>query len=285
MSVYEVVARNYSAAHENRIHSDEVAREMGFKGALVPGVAVFGHLTYPMAQRFGEDWLGQAQCSVKFLKPAYHDDKLSITTVEDNGRFHIRCQNADGELLATLDASGPEAQSAPEDQSVFAGPHKHSDRPDMTWDTVVVNEPFPQWHLQMTEDGNRTYTEQIADPFEGEYFYYSGAGDDLDNTMTKAFTLAPGSSLTAMVNVQIEVDWDYAYLVVSTDGGANWANVDQSVHEYRSQRPDYPILLRWHSGVRYAYLFGRRLGQSANVHVQRLFRYVIHRAPVLRSTG
>ncbi len=164
MSVYEVVARNYSAAHENRIHSDEVAREMGFKGALVPGVAVFGHLTYPMAQRFGEDWLGQAQCSVKFLKPAYHDDKLSITTVEDNGRFHIRCQNADGELLATLDASGPEAQPAPEDQSVFAGPHKHSDRPDMTWDTVVVNEPFPQWHLQMTEDGNRTYTEQIADP-------------------------------------------------------------------------------------------------------------------------
>jgi immune inhibitor A len=68
-------------------------------------------------------------------------------------------------------------------------------------------------------------TEQIADPYSGDYFYYSGAGNDLDNTMDKAFNLAAGSSLSAKVNVQIELDWDYAYLVVSTDGGATWQNV------------------------------------------------------------
>ena len=66
---------------------------------------------------------------------------------------------------------------------------------------------------------------EIAAPYSGEYFYYSGADDNLDNMMSKAVTLGAGSELTAMANVQIEVDWDYAYLVVSTDGGATWEEV------------------------------------------------------------
>jgi immune inhibitor A len=72
---------------------------------------------------------------------------------------------------------------------------------------------------------DKPVTEQIADPYEGEYFYYSGSGNDLDNLMYNTYTLAAGSSLSAMANVQIEIDWDYAYLVVSTDGGATWDNV------------------------------------------------------------
>ncbi|GAH47467.1 unnamed protein product, partial [marine sediment metagenome] len=71
----------------------------------------------------------------------------------------------------------------------------------------------------------KAVTEQIADPYEGSYFYYSGSGNDLDNWMYKSFTLGAGSSLTAKANVQIEMDWDYAYLVASTDGGATWDNV------------------------------------------------------------
>ncbi len=72
-------------------------------------------------------------------------------------------------------------------------------------------------------------TEVIADPFEGDFFYYSGAGNNLDNWMTKSFTLGAGSSFAAKANVQIEVDWDYAYLVVSTDGGTTWTNVETNL--------------------------------------------------------
>jgi immune inhibitor A len=68
-------------------------------------------------------------------------------------------------------------------------------------------------------------TEQIAEPYSGSYFYYSGAGNDLSNWMTKSFDLAPASTLTARVNYDIEMDWDYASLVVSTDGGFTWTNV------------------------------------------------------------
>lgn len=69
-------------------------------------------------------------------------------------------------------------------------------------------------------------TEQIAEPVSGEYFYYSGAGNNLDNWMVRSFNLPAGASLSAKVNFEIELDWDYAYLVVSTDGGASWTSVE-----------------------------------------------------------
>ena len=69
-------------------------------------------------------------------------------------------------------------------------------------------------------------TEDIGGPYAGEYYYYSGAGDDLDDMMYKAFSLTAGATLKAMVRYQIESDWDYAYVVVSTDGGATWQSVE-----------------------------------------------------------
>ena len=71
----------------------------------------------------------------------------------------------------------------------------------------------------------KTVVTELATPYEGSKLFYSGSGNNLDNSMYKSFNLAPGSSLSAKVNFDIELDWDYAYLVVSTDGGANWTNV------------------------------------------------------------
>jgi len=69
----------------------------------------------------------------------------------------------------------------------------------------------------------------IGSPFEGEYYYYSGAGHYLDNFMYKSFDLAAESTLTAKVKYNIELDWDYAYLVASTDGGATWTGLETNL--------------------------------------------------------
>ncbi|ABC80604.1 immune inhibitor A domain-containing protein [Anaeromyxobacter dehalogenans] len=63
----------------------------------------------------------------------------------------------------------------------------------------------------------------IGTPYAGSSFYYSGAGDGLDQWMYRAMTLPAGATLSAKVRYDIELDWDYAYLVASTDGGATWA--------------------------------------------------------------
>jgi len=65
----------------------------------------------------------------------------------------------------------------------------------------------------------------FADPYEGSYFYFSGSANNLNNRMTKAFTLGAGATLTAKVNYGIEVAYDYANVIVSTDGGATWTTV------------------------------------------------------------
>jgi immune inhibitor A len=62
-------------------------------------------------------------------------------------------------------------------------------------------------------------------PYAGSTFYFSGSGDNEYYTMYKSVNLAAGSHLTAQVRFNIEPDWDYAYVVVSTNGGTTWTGV------------------------------------------------------------
>lgn len=69
----------------------------------------------------------------------------------------------------------------------------------------------------------------ISTPFEGDYFYYSGSGDNLDNFMYKEIPSSSGEIITAKVKYDIELDWDYAYLVVSYDNGSTWIPLETNL--------------------------------------------------------
>jgi len=94
---------------------------------------------------------------------------------------------------------------------------------ELTLGPVEHQSTQPQALLVNLPDKTVSWT--VAAPYAGTYFYYSGQGDNLRNKMTKAFTLPAGAQLTAMVNYQIEKGYDYANLIVSTDGGATWNTV------------------------------------------------------------
>jgi immune inhibitor A len=69
----------------------------------------------------------------------------------------------------------------------------------------------------------------VGSPYAGSYYYYSGAGDNLNSFMYKSLNLPAGSTLAAKVKYSIELDWDYAYLVYSTDGGATWTSIQTTL--------------------------------------------------------
>lgn len=69
----------------------------------------------------------------------------------------------------------------------------------------------------------------VGDPFEGDFFYHSGSGNDLDHNMTRPITLGAGPvSLSFQANYHIEACWDYAYVEVSTDGGTTFEPIETS---------------------------------------------------------
>lgn len=58
----------------------------------------------------------------------------------------------------------------------------------------------------------------------GDWFWYSNRGDTSDLTLTRAFDLTTVAQATLTYNAwyQIEEGWDYAYVMISLDGGASW---------------------------------------------------------------
>ena len=56
----------------------------------------------------------------------------------------------------------------------------------------------------------------VGDPYSGTHQYYSGSGNNLDNSMTRQVTLPAGApSLSAKIKYNIELDWDYGYVTVN----------------------------------------------------------------------
>jgi acyl dehydratase len=75
---HHVRARNAATASENKIHDDTVARRYGFAGGLVPGITVFGYLTRPVVETWGQDWLERGWMEARFHRPIYDGDDVSV---------------------------------------------------------------------------------------------------------------------------------------------------------------------------------------------------------------
>jgi hypothetical protein len=77
---------------------------------------------------------------------------------------------------------------------------------------------------QISFTGNEFTSILPVDPFSGSYAWWSNRVDNSDTTLTRAFDLSAVATATLRFQAwyDIEADWDYAYVVVSTDGGITW---------------------------------------------------------------
>lgn len=74
-------------------------------------------------------------------------------------------------------------------------------------------------------DFSRTTTPFPVDGSDANY-YYSGKGDDLDQSMSRPFSAAGATPISFRANWDIETDWDYAYLEAQVAG--TWRPVSTS---------------------------------------------------------
>lgn len=70
-------------------------------------------------------------------------------------------------------------------------------------------------------------TNVLNTPAEGEFEYFGGKGDEVDNKMVTTVDLTEAKDATLDFDAwyNIEQDWDFAMVQVSTDGGDTWASL------------------------------------------------------------
>lgn len=95
---------------DNRIHSDELAREYGFTGALVPGVTISCYLIQPAVQAWGLHWLERGAVHAAIKAPVYdqHDFRVDVEPQASADRYQAQLVS-DDRLCATAEVWLPEA--------------------------------------------------------------------------------------------------------------------------------------------------------------------------------
>ena len=102
---YDAVAVNLDPEADNRIHDDDVARQYGFAGALVPGVELFALATAPYVQAWGEAFLAAGRLDIRFRKPVYDGERLGVRGVEE-----LVLAGPDGTVRSTGSVAPPAPQ-------------------------------------------------------------------------------------------------------------------------------------------------------------------------------
>ena len=160
MNVHHAVARNYSEESENRIHSDGAARTFGFDAALVPGVAVFGHMTRPLVESLGAAWLGGYSADVRLIKPTYDGDELAIEHSEEAGEHLVRCTGR-GVLIAEMRSRAE--VPAVEAMAAVPGGSPVDGKPEIAWDLIHVGEAFPAFRWSPDLEEQALYAGHVND--------------------------------------------------------------------------------------------------------------------------
>jgi immune inhibitor A len=76
-----------------------------------------------------------------------------------------------------------------------------------------------------------TGTQQVslvgAEPHSGQYFWWGNRGDSMDTRITRELDLTGlgKATLSYWVWFDIEKNWDYGYVEVSSDGGSHWTSL------------------------------------------------------------
>ena len=87
---------------------------------------------------------------------------------------------------------------------------------------------LPEGSVVVEFEGDETVAQVGAECRSGRFCWWGGNGDSIDTTLEREFDLSGVESATLefWMWYEIEEDWDYAFVSVSTDGGEMWMTLD-----------------------------------------------------------
>lgn len=82
------------------IHSDiEVAKRTGLDATIAQGMMTLAYASELMTRIYGAEWLERGEISVKFTKPVYAGDTVTVAATESADGYEIKAANQDGDTL------------------------------------------------------------------------------------------------------------------------------------------------------------------------------------------
>ena len=103
---------------------------------------------------------------------------------------------------------------------------------------------FRTFHLDITTTGGGSGGTIAADRIHsGDHAWWSGSGAGMTSTLTRSLAVPAGAeSLSVWTWYQLEDGYDWAYVLVSTDGGATWTSLPASSAEDGSGTTDQDLI-------------------------------------------
>jgi acyl dehydratase len=154
------VAFNTATESTNRIHSDEVARQYGFRGGLVPGVDVYAYLAHPPAEAWGREWLERGWMRARFVLPVYDGDPTEVVPVGESG---LEVRNSSGELCATAEAGLAEPAPEPPDPGEWPDVPQSEDPPPAAPEALVPGTVLALAPHRFHADRSAEYLEAVRE--------------------------------------------------------------------------------------------------------------------------
>ena len=168
---FHVTARHPEHKSHNRMHADGLPQKLGFRGAFVLGVSLYGYMSRALVASLGEAWLSRGVIEVKFLKPVCEGDTLRIETraIADAGSapgYEVSMYNetAENQLSATMRSTVPVPFPAPDPTSdekpnEWEGPVTER----RTWNSVVVGKAYRSYRATLSAADNAYWTRVLDD--------------------------------------------------------------------------------------------------------------------------
>jgi hypothetical protein len=159
---YLVRAHNTATESANRIHDDAVARGLGFRGGLVPGVDVFAYLCHLPAQGWGRDWLERGTIEARFGSPVY-DGEVTVTGEDTTtGSLALTLSDPGGTECASATAALPAERPLPVDVAAWPVAPLPDDPPPASEASLTAG-PFGQLEATFRADRAGEYLDDVRE--------------------------------------------------------------------------------------------------------------------------